>query len=1071
MINQKLLTLIIAVIFTGSYATAQTPCSGGMAGSYPCNGITLQGFISSSAMGSAEAQDSWGWTDPLTNKEYAVVALDDGTAFVDISTPTAPVYLGRMNSYTSSSLWRDVKVYLNHAFVVSDANGNHGMQVFDLTRLRGLTGSPAQTFGHDARITWGTSGSNRGRAHNIVINEDTGYAFVTGVSPYISGGIVIIKLDNNNDGDPTDPVIESTYSSGGYCHDAQVVIYNGPDTEHHGKEILIGSFSGSDWVRVLDVTNKSSITQLSSIAYTDKYYTHQGWFTEDQRFFIVGDELDEQNRGFNTRTLVYDMTDLDNPVLHYTYYGPTSAIDHNGYVRGNRFYLANYSAGMRILKIDGLYDGTPSMTEVNYFDTFPSSNSAGFDATWNVYPFFESGNLIATGFGDENISGDGGLFILKDPNYDNTDPNVVCQNITATLNKSTGTVSITANDVDGGSTDNIGITSLSISGQTSFSCADVGQVFNVTLTAEDDYGNTASCVAQVTVAAETTEYQGGGSWTNGVPDIGSNAKIASNYDTGEGSNVSFDACTCEIDAGRTLTIQANDYINIQNDITVNGDLIVKHEGSVVQTNGSASVIKNTGATINVELSTPPLKSRDFMILGSPMTTETRSDVFGSAYNVQQHTPANFLPHPLVPAGGTNFMDDNLDDWNAYVSGTINPGEGFVVYPQAAYHDPAYNGPPPVSTIVFDLTYAEGTLNNGDVTRSIEFNGAGSNPDGTPNFLANPYASAIDASVLVSSNALINELYFWEHLTPPSSAIPGANTINVSMGDFSVYNGTMGIPAANDPGTSTEPTGVISSMQGFGIKAFGNGTVTFDNSMRLTSGNTTLRTPENLDKLTLRVEAIEYEVRAYTGIGFRPEGTPELDENLDTDRLATLISLYSHLEDGTEELGIQTRERFESGIKIPMGFSTQVKEDITYEISIASLDGANLNSSQVFLIDHQEDTITNLTQENYQFKGDKGIYNNRFTLLFESDSALGSNMSVLDAITVYPNPTDQIINISSPSTYLKTIEVFDVRGRRLSEEIDEQQNFVTLKVSQLETGVYFVKIDTEAGSVTKKIIKE
>ena len=1070
MINRKLLPLFIAIIFSGSFITAQTPCSGGMAGAYPCNGITLQGYVSSAAMGSFEAQDSWGWTDPLNNKEYAIVALDDGTAFVDISTPTAPVYLGRIDSHTGSSYWRDVKVYLNHAFIVSDSNGNHGMQVFDLTRLRGLTGSPAMNFSHDARITWGTSGSNRGRAHNIAINEDTGYAYVSGVSPYISGGLVIIKLDNNGDGTPTDPVIEALYSSGGYCHDAQVVVYNGPDTEHHGKEILIGSFSGSDWVRVLDVTNKSSITQLSSIAYTNKYYTHQGWFTEDQRFFIVGDELDEQNTGINTRTLVYDMTDLDNPVLHYTYSGPTPAIDHNGYVRGNRFYLANYTAGMRVLKVDGLYDATPSMTEVSYFDTYPSNNNAAFNALWNVYPYFESGNIIATGFGNVNTNGDGGLFILKDPNYDNTDPNVVCQNITATLDKSTGSVTITANDVDGGSTDNIGITDLSISGQTTFTCADVGQVFNITLTAEDDYGNSASCVAQVTVAAETTEYQGGGSWTNGVPDVGSNAKIASDYDTGAGSNVSFDACTCEIDASRTLTIQANDYINIQQDITVNGTLIVKHQGSVVQTDGTASVIKNPGAVINVELSTPPLKPRDFMLLGSPMTTETRTDVFGSAYNVQQHTPANFLPHPLVPAGGTNFMDDNLDDWNAYASGTINPGEGFLVYPQAAYNDPAYNGPPPVSTLVFDLTYAEGTLNNGDVSRSIEFNGLGTNPDGTPNFLSNPYASAINASDLVSDNALINEIYFWEHLTPPSSGIPGANVINVSMGDLSMHNGTMGTPAANDPGTSTTPNGVIASGQGFGIKAFGAGSVTFTNSMRLTTGNTTLRTPESLEKLLLRVQAVEYEVQSYTGIGFRPEGTPGLDDNMDSNRLATLISLYSHLEDGTEQLGIQTRESFDSGIKIPMGFSTQVDEEVTYEISVASLEGINLSNTQIFLIDHLEDTVTNLTQENYQFKGDKGNYNSRFTLLFEQE-ALGSNMSVLDSIIVYPNPTDNQINISSPSTYLKTIEVFDVRGRRLAEDIDEEQNFVALDVNTLETGIYFVKIATEAGSVTKKIIKE
>ena len=96
-------------------------------------------------MGAAEGQDSWGWTDPLDGKEYAIVALDNGTAFVDITVPTSPIYLGRLNSQTGSSLWRDVKVYNNHAYIVSDSNGNHGMQIFDLTKLRSVA-SPPVTF-------------------------------------------------------------------------------------------------------------------------------------------------------------------------------------------------------------------------------------------------------------------------------------------------------------------------------------------------------------------------------------------------------------------------------------------------------------------------------------------------------------------------------------------------------------------------------------------------------------------------------------------------------------------------------------------------------------------------------------------------------------------------------------------------------------------------------------------------------------------------------------------------------------------------------------------------------------
>ena len=270
--TKKILPLLL--LFNGFLAFAQSPCSGGMAaGTYPCDGITLQAYISAATMGAAEGQDSWGWTDPLDGKEYAIVALDNGTAFVDITVPTSPIYLGRLDSQTGSSLWRDVKVYNNHAYIVSDSNGNHGMQIFDLTKLRSVA-SPPVTFTIDGLETWGSSGSNRGRAHNIVINEDTGHAYVTGVSPYISGGVVVFDLSV----DPVNPTIEALYSGSGYCHDAQVITYNGPDPDYQGEEIMIGSFSSSDFVRVLQVnTNITNgdvtFTPISNIDYTNKHYT------------------------------------------------------------------------------------------------------------------------------------------------------------------------------------------------------------------------------------------------------------------------------------------------------------------------------------------------------------------------------------------------------------------------------------------------------------------------------------------------------------------------------------------------------------------------------------------------------------------------------------------------------------------------------------------------------------------------------------------------------------------------------------------------------------------------------
>jgi hypothetical protein len=551
-----------------------------------------------------------------------------------------------------------------------------------------------------------------------------------------------------------------------------------------------------------------------------------------------------------------------------------------------------------------------------------------------------------------------------------------------------------------------------------------------------------------------------GSWSNGTPALGKIVIFNQNYNTSAGN---IEACSCVINSGRTVTVAANDYMLIEEDITVNGNLIVEHTGSVVQIEEDAVVTKGVGATINVELTTPVLQTRDFMVLGSPMDGETRNGVFNNAFLVLQHTPANFMPHPSVPLGGTNFADEDGDFWNAYI-GNINIGEGFIVRPQSGYTDPA--------NTTYDMTYTQGTLNNGDVSRSIIFNGLGTNPDGTPNVIANPYPSAIWASQFISDNPLVTRIYFWEHLTPPNSSIPGAGSINFSMDDISMYIDGGALPAANDPGISTEPNGVISTGQGFGFFAQAAGTVTFTNSMRLTTGNTTLRRGAmDVDKVLLKVRNEQYNIGSHALVAFNPLATPELDADFDANRLATTISLYSHLEDGTEQLGIQSRETFDSQIKIPMGFASQVDAEVSYTISIANLEGINMSQATVYLIDNWENSIHNLSMSDYEFRSAKGTFNQRFTLLFEPEVILGTQDNALERIVIFPNPTTHHIQIVSPSAIIERAEVYDVQGRKIQEVVFTTQNNYQLDLSNLDAAMYFVTLFTENGVETRSIIKE
>ena len=399
----------------------------GVAYEYECSGYDLMGYVSLEEMDATSGNDCWGWTDSATGKEYALMGLDNGTAFIDISDPIQPIYLGKLPTETISTIWRDIKVFEDHAFVVADFNSQtsevesmHGIQVIDLNILSGI--SNPQTFNKDYLYI------DHGKAHNIVINEDSGFAYSVGSNTF-GGGIHVVDISN-----PKNPVFVSGFADEGYSHDAQVVTYNGPDSDYKGKEIFFGSNESK--IVIIDVSDKDNIKTISTLEYSNSVpgYTHQNWLTENHQYLLVGDELDEiKNIVQNTRTIVLDLSDLDNPVVHTEFLNETDAIDHNGYVLNNEFFLASYTSGMRVIDILNLNQKT--LKEIGFFDTYnelknnqynntlnykissfdddhgnPSKGRLPeFNGAWSVYPFFKSENIIIS---DINS----GLFIVKKSN-------------------------------------------------------------------------------------------------------------------------------------------------------------------------------------------------------------------------------------------------------------------------------------------------------------------------------------------------------------------------------------------------------------------------------------------------------------------------------------------------------------------------------------------------------------------------------------------------------------------------------------------------------------------------------
>jgi choice-of-anchor B domain-containing protein len=408
-------------------------CKRGMAGEFPCDDIDMLSRVTREQLGLSFVNDIWGWSDRARGRRhddrrdrrhgdrghdrgrthhYALVGGAEGTVFVDITDPKRPDVVGTLptNSTEGGEFWRDIKVYDDHAFIVSE-HENHDMQVFDLRQLRGVEGPPV-VFEETAVYDIGGAGNT----HNLNINEDTGYAYLVGTST-CDGGLHMVDIN-----DPADPQMAGCFDEHGYVHDTQCVVYRGPDRAYRGREICFNANAEyqstvdrlENTLSIVDVTDKDNPVALSRVFYSQDGYSHQGWLDPKQRYFIHGDELDEVGQGHNTRTRVWDVRDLDDPEVTGVFDNDTTSIDHNMYTEGDRSYHSNYTSGLRIYDNDDLDDG--ELSELAFFDLYPENDNASFEGgTWSNYPYYRGEDFVAVS------SIDRGLFVLEPDDDDDDD--------------------------------------------------------------------------------------------------------------------------------------------------------------------------------------------------------------------------------------------------------------------------------------------------------------------------------------------------------------------------------------------------------------------------------------------------------------------------------------------------------------------------------------------------------------------------------------------------------------------------------------------------------------------------
>jgi choice-of-anchor B domain-containing protein len=384
-------------------------CVQGLAGPFPCRNIDFQAQIALNQFSTVptSAANLWGFVDLNDNREYAVIGLRNGTAVVDVTDPASPRQVGTVSG--NPSAWREVKIYQHfdvptnqyraYAYVSTEAP-NSGIQVIDLTGLPN-TVVLATTIG-DTSSQHTLYVSNIDYTFNTALPGQEPFLFVAGSRPG-NGNWRAYSLAN-----PANPTFVSTVPTAQYMHDSTSLHITDPrttqcDQANNPCEVLVDFNENS--VDLWDVTNKVQPFLLSSTSYPNVRYTHSGWPSADQRSLFIHDELEEINLGLNTQIYTMRLDDLRAPSVAISYFGPNTTTDHNGYTKGNYYYVSHYRRGLVIFDVTN----PNQLTEIANFDTFlaPATDSAGTDGAWGVYPYLPSGTIVVS----DIING---LFVLKD---------------------------------------------------------------------------------------------------------------------------------------------------------------------------------------------------------------------------------------------------------------------------------------------------------------------------------------------------------------------------------------------------------------------------------------------------------------------------------------------------------------------------------------------------------------------------------------------------------------------------------------------------------------------------------
>ncbi|MGS2725545.1 choice-of-anchor D domain-containing protein [Psychroserpens sp. BH13MA-6] len=589
----------------------------------------------------------------------------------------------------------------------------------------------------------------------------------------------------------------------------------------------------------------------------------------------------------------------------------------------------------------------------------------------------------------------------------------------------------------------------------------------------------------------------GTDWTNSTPpDLNTIAILQGNYDTG--TNGSFSACQLIVDPTYLLTISDNTYVEVQNNVTVNGEILVETAGSFVQNNNSGLVngaVLSDKTRITVEKETAFMNSpQEYTYWSSPVSGEIIGDGLNESaadrrfwFNGQNFRDSTQeTNNDNTSALGQDDIDDDANDWQFANAGmTMLPGVGY-----AATHDAVGF----INPAQYKYTF-EGPFNNGIYNIPIYRNDIETN-DNNWNFIGNPYPSAIDADAFLLANASIDQtvgatngaIFFWSHNTGANATTNGNEVLNYAQSDYAIINGT-GETAGGD---GIVPDRFIPSGQGFFVSmsdaaasSVVSGTirttdVVFNNSMRVTGNNAQFFRLSNANtdnKIRLDLTS-DNGIFNQILIGYVNGATDGDDgmyydarKNLSANASSVLYSLDGINSDKKFAIQGKAPNSLSLDEVIPLGFYTIIDTPAIYTLKISQLEGDFMNDNTVYLKDNLLNITHNLSDSDYNFTSEVGEFNARFEIVFMPEALSVSENEVGSQDLIINDLGDGDVQFSvGQQLRIKNVQIIDLLGS-IVYDLTGNNAVEVYNLSRLSQSTYIAKVTLSNGQViTKKAIK-